>query len=203
MLKDTPIIPVIVIDDASRAEGLAQALIRGGIPVAEVTFRTTAAREAIARMAAVEGLSVGAGTVVTADQVDQAAEAGARFIVSPGLSRRVVERAQELGLPVYPGVATPTEIISALDLGLRTLKLFPASLYGGLKAIKALGAPFPGVQFIPTGGIGEADVADYLALPNVAAVGGSWMATASDIARGDFDRIERLCIAAVSALNNA
>lgn len=195
---DCRIVPVVVIDRADRAQALGEALVAGGIPVAEVTFRTAAAAESIRRMAVNPDLLVGAGTVLSAGQVDQAVDAGARFIVSPGFSADVVRRAQQHGLPVFPGAVTPTEIMAALDLGLTTLKFFPANVYGVPEALKALGAPFPQVRFIPTGGVSVANLADYLALPNVAAVGGSWMVPADAIAAGDTATIERLCAEAIA-----
>lgn len=201
-LTDWRILPVVVINDAARASALGEALVAGGIPVAEVTFRTDAAVAAIRAMASNSELLVGAGTVLTSGQVDRAAEAGARFIVSPGFSLDVVRRAQEHGLPIFPGAVTPTEIIAALDAGLTTLKFFPANIYGGPAALKALGAPFPQVRFIPTGGVSPANVAEYLALPNVAAVGGSWMVPAHAIHAGDFNTIERLCREAGAAASS-
>lgn len=191
------LIPVVVIHDALRAPMLGEALVAGGIPVAEVTFRTAAAPTAIRAMSAISDLLVGAGTVVTAAQVDAAVEAGARFIVSPGFSLTVVVRAQLHGLPIFPGVVTPTEIMAALDLGLSTLKFFPASTFGGPIALKALGGPFPQVRFIPTGGITPDNVGAYLSLPNVAAVGASWMVPADAIARGDSATIQSLCARAI------
>jgi 2-dehydro-3-deoxyphosphogluconate aldolase/(4S)-4-hydroxy-2-oxoglutarate aldolase len=174
-LGSNRIVPVVVIERADRAVGLGEALVAGGIPVAEVTLRTAAGIDAIAAMAGNPDLLVGAGTVLTADQVDRAVDAGARFIVSPGFSPRVVERALERGVDVVPGTVTPTEIMAALDMGLTTLKFFPANVYGGAPALKALGAPFGGVRFIPTGGVSAANIGEFLALENVAAVGGSWM----------------------------
>lgn len=195
----SPLVPVVVIKDARSAGALGDALVAGGIPVAEVTFRTEAAPEAIRQLATNPQLLVGAGTVQTSAQVDQAVEAGARFIVSPGFSVAVVERAQAHGLPVFPGAVTPTEIMAALDLGLTTLKFFPANLYGGPAALKALGAPFPQVRFIPTGGVSNGNLRDYLTLPNVAAVGGSWMVPAAAIEAGDTATIARLCAEALRA----
>ncbi|MGB7961444.1 MAG: bifunctional 4-hydroxy-2-oxoglutarate aldolase/2-dehydro-3-deoxy-phosphogluconate aldolase [Propionicimonas sp.] len=202
-VTDSRIVPVVVINQASCAEALGEALVAGGIPVAEVTFRTAAAIEAIRRMSANPDLLVGAGTVLTADQVDQAFEAGAQFIVSPGFSAAVVRRAQQHELPVFPGAVTPTEIMAALDLGLTTLKFFPANVYGGAAALKALGAPFPQVRFIPTGGVSVGNLADYLSLPNVGAVGGSWMVPADAIDAGDTTTIQSLCAAAVQTASNS
>src|ERR687894_2382498 len=166
------LVPVVVLADAHRAEGLAEALVAGGLHVAEVTFRTPAAAAAIRRMAAHPDLVVGAGTVVRAEQVDQAADAGARFVVSPGLSRTVVARARERGLDVLPGVVTPSEVVAALDLGIDTMKFFPAAQYGGVATLKALAAPFPGVRFVPTGGVFLPPPRDYLSLPPVPPVRG-------------------------------
>jgi 2-dehydro-3-deoxyphosphogluconate aldolase/(4S)-4-hydroxy-2-oxoglutarate aldolase len=195
-LADHPIIPVVVLNDARRARLLGAALVAGGIGIAEVTFRTSAAAEAIREMTAVAGLVVGAGTVVNVDQVDRAAETGAQFVVSPGLSPAVVKRSQIHGLPVFPGAVTPTEIMAALDLGLTTVKFFPAGLYGGPAALTALSAPFPHVGFIPTGGVGAGNLQEYLALPNVRAVGGSWMVPQAAIEQGDMETVQRLCAAA-------
>ncbi|MBB1517090.1 bifunctional 4-hydroxy-2-oxoglutarate aldolase/2-dehydro-3-deoxy-phosphogluconate aldolase [Tessaracoccus sp. MC1679] len=199
-VADNRIIPVVVINQADRAESLGEALVAGGIPIAEVTFRTDAAPQAIRRMSANADLLVGAGTVLSVSQVDQAVDAGAQFIVSPGFSAAVVRRAQHHGLPVFPGAVTPSEIMAALDLGLTTLKFFPAGVYGGAPAFKALGAPFPQVRFIPTGGVAMGNLADFLTLPNVAAVGGSWMVPANLVDAGDMDTIRRLCTEASAAV---
>lgn len=193
------VVPVVVLDDASAAAALGAALVEGGLPLAEVTFRTAAAEEAIAAMAADRRLLVGAGTVTDPSQVDRAVSAGARFIVSPGFSARVVARARDLGVAVYPGVATPTEIMAAIDAGLDTVKFFPAETSGGPAAVKALSAPFPGLRFIPTGGITEASMPRYLAHPAVTAVGGSWMVATALVREGRFDEVTRLAAAAVRA----
>ena len=193
------IIPVAVVNDPATADGLAQALLDGGLPVAEVTFRTTAAPEAIRAMCKHDDLLVGAGTVLTPEQVDVAVDAGARFIVSPGLSAAVVGRAGQRGVPVIPGAVTPSELMAALALGLTTVKFFPASTYGGVSAIKALHAPFRDVSFIPTGGVSLANLTDYLSLPYIPAVGGSWMVPADAVDAGDFELVARLCGEAVSA----
>lgn len=199
-VTDSPLIPVVVLRDATHAPVVGGALLAGGIRVAEVTFRTAAAADAIRRMTAAEpSLLVGAGTVLTPAQVDQAVDAGARFIVSPGLDAAVVRRAQHHGLAVYPGAVTPSEIMAALDLGLTTLKFFPAQAYGGPAALTALGAPFPQVRFIPTGGVGAANLGEYLCLPNVAAVGGSWMVPAAAVDTGDAETVRRLSAEAVAA----
>jgi 2-dehydro-3-deoxyphosphogluconate aldolase/(4S)-4-hydroxy-2-oxoglutarate aldolase len=199
-LGNNRIVPVVVIEQAERAAVLGEALVAGGIPVAEVTLRTAAGLDSIAEMAKNPDLLVGAGTVITADQVDRVVEVGARFIVSPGLNPRVVERALELGIDVVPGAVTPSEIMTALELGLTTLKFFPANVYGGPSALKALGAPFGNVSFIPTGGVSTTNIAEYLALKNVVAVGGSWMVPANLINDGEFDTIRQLCTDAVAAI---
>jgi 2-dehydro-3-deoxyphosphogluconate aldolase/(4S)-4-hydroxy-2-oxoglutarate aldolase len=189
-LRRLRIVPLIVIDDPAKADPLARALVAGGLPCAEIALRTAGAIEALRRIAAEHpDVLVGAGTVLTAAQAAEARDAGARFIVSPGLNPRVVEYCQGHDLPVFPGVCTPTEIGAALDLGLRVLKFFPAEPMGGLSYLKAVAAPFGGVEFIPTGGIATAHVHAYLAFSPVLAVGGSWMAMQSWIAAGEFDRI--------------
>ncbi len=186
------LVPVVVIDDAGRAPRLAETLVAAGLPVAEVTFRTAAAPAAISAMAASADILVGAGTVRTPEQVVAAVEAGARFVVSPGLSRRVVEQCVALGVPVLPGAVTATELQAAAELGLSTVKFFPAETSGGVAAIKALAAPFPDLRFVPTGGIGPHNLADYLAVSAVAAVGASGVCPREAIAAGDFDTIGRL-----------
>lgn len=196
-LRAARLVPIVVIDDASRADALAAALVAGGLPVAEVTFRTAAAADAIRAMADRGDVLVGAGTVLTSAQVDRAVTAGATYVVSPGLSRAVVERCQEHGVLALPGAVTATEVQAALELGLDAVKFFPAGTAGGAPAIRALSAPFPGVRFVPTGGVGPADLADYLAVPAVAAVGGSWMAPRDLIAAGNFTEIARRTAAAV------
>lgn len=169
------LVPVVVIDDMRTADSLGDALVTGGLPVAEVTFRTPAALESLRRLAARGDLLVGAGTVLTPAQVDQAVAAGAEFIVSPGLSRAVVERCLEHDVHPLPGAVTATEVQAALELGLTTVKFFPAESSGGAAAVRALAAPFTEVGSMPTGGIGPDNLADYLTLPAARAVGGSWM----------------------------
>jgi 2-dehydro-3-deoxyphosphogluconate aldolase / (4S)-4-hydroxy-2-oxoglutarate aldolase len=198
-LSAARLVPVVVLDDAADADGLAGALVAGGLPVAEVTFRTAAAADSIAAMAARGDILVGAGTVLSAEQVDRAVAAGASFVVSPGLSRAVVERCAELGVLALPGAVTATEIQAALELGLSTVKFFPAGTSGGPAAIKALAGPFGDVQFVPTGGVGPANLADYLAIPAVAAVGGSWMVPRERVKAGDFAGIQQLTAEAVAA----
>lgn len=193
------IVPVVVLHDAKDAEPLGRALIAGGLPVAEVTFRTAAAGESIRAMSAIEGLIVGAGTVLNPAQVEQALEAGASFIVSPGLRRDVVLAAQAAGIPVLPGAVTPSEIMAAQELGLDTVKFFPANVYGGAAAIKALSAPFGGMRFVPTGGVSVSNLSDYLSLGCVPAVGGSWMVPVDAIREGAFAQVSELCAGAVAA----
>jgi 2-dehydro-3-deoxyphosphogluconate aldolase/(4S)-4-hydroxy-2-oxoglutarate aldolase len=189
-LRAARVVPVITIDDPDNAVPLARALAAGGLACAEITFRTPRAGEAIRRITAeAPDLLVGAGTVLTPALVDAAREAGARFIVAPGFNRRVVEHCLSMGLPVYPGIATPSEIEAALELELETLKFFPAEPMGGLAYLKAIAAPYVGVNFMPTGGINVSNVAAYLAYDRVVACGGSWMAPANWIAARQFDRI--------------
>jgi 2-dehydro-3-deoxyphosphogluconate aldolase/(4S)-4-hydroxy-2-oxoglutarate aldolase len=191
------LLPVVVIDDAATAEPLADALIAGGLPCAEITFRTAAAADAIKAMAARPEMAVGAGTVLTAEQVDRAVDAGAKFVVSPGFGPAVVARCVELGVPVYPGAATATEIQMALDAGLGTVKFFPAEQLGGAAMIKALAAPFRQVRFIPTGGVTTENLGQYLALPSVLAVGGTWMVAADLLKNRDWAEVTRRTQAAV------
>jgi 2-dehydro-3-deoxyphosphogluconate aldolase / (4S)-4-hydroxy-2-oxoglutarate aldolase len=199
-LSRTRLVPVVVLDDVRDAAPLAGALVAGGLPVAEVTFRTAAAGDAIRAMADRGDVLVGAGTVLTPAQVDEAVAAGATYVVSPGLSRAVVERCGEHGILALPGVVTATEVQAALELGLGTVKFFPAGTSGGAPAIAALAGPFGGVRFIPTGGIGPANLHEYLGIDAVAAVGGSWMVPRERIRAGDFGAIERLTADAVALL---
>ncbi len=193
----TGVIPVVVLDDPELARPLGDALKEGGLPVAELTFRTAAAPAALRLLAADPDLIVGAGTVVSADQVDLAHEAGARFIVTPGFSGRVIDRCHKLGMAVIPGVATATEVIAALDYGIDLLKFFPAHASGGVTMLRALQGPFPQVRFIPTGGVSAANMADYLALSSVVAVGGSWMVSPERVRGGEFAAVSRLAREAV------
>lgn len=184
------ILPVIVIDDAAAAVPLADALLAGGLPCAEVTFRTAAAAAALARISAERpAVLLGAGTVLTPAQAASAQAAGARFIVAPGFSPAVVDWCLAHDLPVFPGVCTPTDIEAALARGLETLKFFPAEPIGGLPYLQAIAAPYGGVRFIPTGGINAANLSAYLACNKVVACGGSWMAPADWIRGREFARI--------------
>ncbi len=195
------IVPVIKIDDAKDAVPLAKALLKGGLPCAEVTFRTAAAKDAIAAMtAAYPEMLVGAGTVLTTAQVDEAVGAGAKFIVSPGLNPEVVKYCVERNIPIVPGINNPTGIEQALSLGLTTVKFFPAEPSGGVKMIKAMAAPYGNVTFMPTGGVSADNLSDYLAFPKIIACGGSWMVPSDMIAAGNFDGIEALVRQAVDKM---
>jgi len=196
------IVPVIVISDVSKAVPLAKALCEGGLPCAEVTFRTAEAAEAIRAISkAVPEMLVGAGTVLTTAQVDEAIEAGAKFMVAPGLNPEVVRHSFSRGIPMLPGVCTPSEIEQALSLGLDTVKFFPAEAAGGVTMLKALTAPYRNVMFVPTGGLTPKNLPDYLAIKNVLACGGSWMVKDDLIKAGDFDEITRLTREAIQALS--
>lgn len=201
------LLPVVKIDRADDAADLARALVAGGLPIAEITFRTDCAAEAISRIKkAVPGMLLGAGTVLSVEQAKAAVDAGAEFIVSPGFSPKVAGYCVGEGIPVIPGCVTPTEIEAATELGLDILKFFPASVYGGLSAIKALAAPYRSVRFIPTGGVGPENLAEYVSSPAVFACGGSFMVK-EDLIRGRrFYEIKALTANAVAiikaALNN-
>ena len=189
----TGIVPVVVLNNASDAEPLANALIKGGLPCAEVTFRTAAAEESIKIMATkFPEMFVGAGTVLTTEQVDRAIGAGAKFIVSPGFNPKVVEYCIKNNYPICPGIMTPTELEMALGFGLDVVKFFPAENAGGLKMIKAMSAPYTMMKFMPTGGINATNVRDYLACDKILACGGSWMVKGDLISAGKFDEIQKL-----------
>jgi len=175
IMKSAPVIPVLVIEDAATARPLAEALVKGGLRVLEVTLRTDAAIEAIAEMKKVEGAIVGAGTVVNTDQFEQVMQADVEFIVSPGLTDRLGDAITRSGVPYLPGIANAGDIMRGLDLGLRHFKFFPAETSGGLKALKALAAPFYQAKFCPTGGISAATAPEWLAFGPVLCVGGSWV----------------------------
>ena len=193
------LVPVVQIEDSKDAINLGKALLDGGLPCAEITFRTKSAAEAIRSIAAgLPEIILGAGTVLMISQAEQAVDAGAQFIVSPGFNRKVVDWCLERLVPVIPGVATPTEIEMALDSGLNILKFFPAQALGGVEMLKAIAAPYGSVRFIPTGGINAQNLADYLKLPVVFACGGSWFVRADLISAGDFREITRLTKEAIS-----
>jgi 2-dehydro-3-deoxyphosphogluconate aldolase/(4S)-4-hydroxy-2-oxoglutarate aldolase len=198
-LSKIGLVPVIKIDRAEDAKPLAKALIDGGLPCAEVTFRTACAKEAIAIIAKeYPDMIVGAGTVVNVQQLHDAVEAGAKFIVSPGSDAEVIAEAIKLGVPITPGVVTPSEIMIGLKLGLKVFKFFPAENYGGLKTIKALSGPFPQIKILPTGGINQNNAAEYFKNPKILAVGGSWMCTKDMISSGNFDGIAEKSAAATA-----
>ncbi len=201
-LAQLRVIPVVTLDDARHAAPLAEALVGGGLPCAEVTFRTAAAADALRAMAHTGDLLVGAGTVLTVEQVKTAMDAGAQFIVTPGLHPRVVDYCLEHDIPIAPGVATPTDIAWAFDRDLRLVKFFPAESFGGAATLKALGAPYPMMQFIPTGGIGPANLGAYLRLPQVVACGGSWLTAPKLYAEGDYQGVEQAAREAVARAAN-
>jgi 2-dehydro-3-deoxyphosphogluconate aldolase/(4S)-4-hydroxy-2-oxoglutarate aldolase len=203
VLRGHRVVPVVVLEDPAYADDLGAALVAGGLPVAEATFRTPAAAAVLRRLAQRGDLVVGAGTVCTVQQVDLAHESGARFVVSPGLSADVVRRCQALDVPVLPGVSTASEIMAALDLGLDTVKFFPAEACGGLSTVKALYAAFPQVRFVPTGGVTAQSALTYLSHPAVAAVGGSWMVAPGLLAARQWDEVTARCSATVSAVGQA
>lgn len=195
LLRGEPVVPILTLEELCSAETLARALLGGGIGCVEVTLRTPIGLDLVGALARQDGLIVGAGTVLTAAQADAAIDRGARFIISPGFSEEVVNCCINRGVPVVPGVATATEIQRALAFGLTAVKLFPARLLGGLGMVRALAAPFPGLRFMPSGGITIHDVASYLAEPAVFAVGGSWMVNPTLIKLGKFDEVTRLAAA--------
>lgn len=189
VLEKNPLVPVVVIEDAKDAVPTAQALLEGGISCAEVTFRTAAAPAALEAMAGVEGMTVGAGTVLNGEQARQAVNCGAQFVVSPGFHPSIVE---DLKVPFLPGIANATDIMAVLEYGIEIVKFFPAVPMGGLPVLKALAAPFPQLKFLPTGGIGAKNLAEWISNPKIVSVGGSWMVTKDMIAGGEFDTISRL-----------
>lgn len=202
-LAQLRLVPMVAIDRAEHADAFGAALVSAGLPVAEITFRTEAAEPAIRALAKRGDLLVGAGTVLTTEQADRAIDAGANFLVSPGTNPRVVEHCLIRSVPIVPGVATPTDVELGLSLGLTTLKFFPAENMGGIAMLKALAGPYAGVRFLPTGGITPEKLPDYLALPNVIACGGSWLAPRDALNRGDMVTIRKLVEKAVRILATA
>ena len=203
-IQEIGIVPVVVLDDAKDAAPLAKALCEGGLPCAEVTFRTAAAEESIRIMSEqFPEMLVGAGTVLTTEQVDRAVAAGAKFIVSPGMNPRIVKYCVEKGILITPGCANPSDIEQALENGLDVVKFFPAEPAGGLKVIKAMAAPYVGVKFMPTGGINQNNVRDYLAYDRILACGGSWMVKGDLVAAGEFDKIKELAAEAVEIVKES
>ena len=198
---DAGIVPVVVLNNVEDAVPLAKALLKGGISFMEITFRTGCAAECISVISKeVPEVIVGAGTVLNVGQAKTAVENGAKFIVSPGIDEETVRWAQENDIPVIPGAVTPTEIMKAISLGLKTVKFFPADVYGGIKAIKALSAPFGQVKFLPTGGVSEATLAEFIGNRSVCAVGGSWVCKKDDIMNHDWDKITNLSANAVKII---
>jgi len=199
------VVPVIAVESPDAAIPLADALIEGELPIAEITFRTAAAAAVMAKLSKERPkLLVGAGTVLSPENVQAAKDSGAKFAVAPGLNPAVIAKAQDLGLPFVPGIATPTDIEQALSLGCSTLKVFPVEVLGGVKLIQALTAPYghTGVRFVPTGGVNMNNLTDYLSIPSVAAVGGTWLAKRNDIAQGNWGQIRGRCRAAARIVNS-
>ncbi len=193
-LFNVGVVPVVVLDKAEDAVPSAKALLAGGVDVIEITFRTAAAADSIAAVASqCPDMLVGAGTIITLEQCKKAVDCGAKFIVSPGYNDEVVAWCVENGVVITPGCVTPTEIMSAIAHGLKVVKFFPANVYGGLNAMKALSGPFGGIKFIPTGGVNDKNLGEYIAAPFIHAVGGSWLCAKADISAGSFDKITKLC----------
>ena len=193
-MGNAAVVPVVVLDDAADAVPTAKALLAGGVDVTEITFRTAAAADSIEAVAKeCPDMLVGAGTVITLEQCKNAVACGAKFIVSPGFNEEIVVWCIEHGVGVTPGCVTPTEIMQAMACGLKVVKFFPANVYGGLSAMKALSGPFCSIKFIPTGGVNEKNLAEYISAPFIHAVGGSWLCAKADIAAHNFDKITSLC----------
>jgi len=200
-LANAGVVPVVVLDKVEDAVPTAKAMMAGGIDVMEITFRTAAAPESIKAVAEqCPDMFVGAGTIITLEQCKKAVEMGAKFIVAPGFNREVVAWCVENNVPVTPGCVTPTEIMGAMELGLKVVKFFPANVYGGLTAMKSLAAPFGGIKFIPTGGVNAQNLGEYISAPFIHAVGGSWVCPKADISAGNWEKITKLC---QEARNNA
>ena len=202
-IKVWKIIPVVAIHQASDANPLADALAAGGLGVAEITLRTAAGLEAISNLAARSDFVVGAGTVHSVEQAKQVADAGAKFVVTPGFNPKTVQWCLDHSMPIYPGVSSPTDLETAIEFGLEVVKFFPAEQLGGVKMLKALQGPYSEIRFIPTGGINSANLNGYLGLPSVVACGGSWMVKADLITAGNFNEVQRLTAEAVAAMNAA
>ncbi|MBR3058890.1 MAG: bifunctional 4-hydroxy-2-oxoglutarate aldolase/2-dehydro-3-deoxy-phosphogluconate aldolase [Clostridiales bacterium] len=203
-IYETGIVPVVVIEDAADAIPTAHALLAGGVNFMEITFRTACAAEAIQAVSeAVPEMIVGAGTVLNVRQAEMAVKAGAKFIVSPGFDKDTVIWCQERGIPVCPGCVTPSEIIAAINCGLSVIKFFPANIYGGIKAIKALSGVFGGVKFLPTGGVNAENIGEFASEKCIIAIGGSWVCTKKDIKEHNFDQITSLCHEAVEKIHAA
>lgn len=198
------VVPVVVLEHAKDAVPTAKAMAAGGIDVMEITFRTAAAADSIRAVSEnCPEMLVGAGTVITLEQCKKAVESGAKFIVAPGFDEEVVRWCVENHVPVTPGCVTPTEIMAAMKLGLKVVKFFPAGVYGGLSAMKALSGPFGGIKFIPTGGVNAQNLAEYISAPFIHAVGGSWVCPKTDISAGNFEKITALCREAHATVTEA
>lgn len=198
------VVPVVVLENAQDAVPTAKAMVAGGIDVMEITFRTAAAADSIKAVSEnCPEMLVGAGTVVTLEQCKKAVASGAKFIVAPGFDEEVVRWCVENNVPVTPGCVTPTEIMAAMKLGLKVVKFFPAGVYGGLSAMKALSGPFGGIKFIPTGGVNAQNLAEYISAPFIHAVGGSWVCPKADISAGNFEKITALCREAHAMIEEA
>lgn len=191
-LSLAPVIPVIILDDVDAAQSMAEALVAGGLPVLEVTLRTPNALKVMAEMAKVDGAIVGSGTVRNAEHMRQSVDAGCQFMVSPGASPKLLDAAEDISIPLLPGIATATEAMSAAERGYSYLKFFPAEAMGGAPVLRSLASPLPDLIFCPTGGINPEKAKVYLSLPNVICVGGSWVTPGDAVAAGDFDKIEKL-----------
>ena len=199
-LSNSIVVPVVVLDKAEDAIPTAKAMLAGGVDTMEITFRTACAPEAIKAVAEnCPDVLVGAGTIINLEQCKLAVQMGAKFIVSPGFSEEVVAWCVENNIPIAPGCVTPTEIMAALKHGLKMVKFFPANVYGGLKAMKNLSAPFVGLKFLPTGGVNTENIKEYVDAPFIHAVGGSWVCPKSDIAAGNWEKITNLCLEARAA----
>lgn len=198
-IAELGVVPVVVLNDAKDAAPLAKALTEGGLPCAEVTFRTDAAEESIRIMTTeYPDMFVGAGTVLTTEQVDRAVAAGAKFIVSPGFDPEVVDYCIEKDIPIFPGTITPSEVAQAVKRGLKVVKFFPAAQFGGVSTIKALAAPYTTVKFMPTGGVSASNLKDFLSCDKIVACGGSWMVKGDLVKAGEFDKIRELSAEAVA-----
>ncbi len=203
LIEEYGVVPVVVLDDANDALALADALCKGGLPCAEVTFRTAAAEESIKIMSQNHPeMLVGAGTVLTIEQVDRAVGAGAKFIVSPGFDEEIVDYCIKKNIPVFPGCITPSEVAKAVKRGLKVIKFFPAEQAGGVSMIKAMGAPYSMVKFMPTGGVSEKNLAQYLSCSNIICCGGSWMVKKDLVANKEFDKITALVKEAVELVKS-
>jgi len=202
-IADAKLIPIITIDRVEDAIPLAKAIIDGGLPVMEITFRTDAAEESIRTISKmVPEALIGAGTITTLERVKKAHLAGSQFIITPGVSTDVLDYCRAEKLPVFPGICTPTDVMQVMEFGVEIVKFFPVALFGGVSAIKAFSGPFPTIRFIPTGGISESDLHEYLALSKVIACGGSWMVKTDMINAGDFDGITALVKKAVALVES-